>query len=581
MLLAVSTLLLVLGSSIVAALSPVILKHVVDILSHDGAYGLIDASAYLILGYALSQWLARILREFQGMFLGRTDQRLNRRLSDDFFQHLIALPLSFHLDRRTGGLSQILANGLLGYRIVLQHLINSILPLVIEFITIGAVLVLLGHPFFLGIIGMSTLSFVAAFWMGAVRVRTPARDAATAHIDAGAVFTDSVMNIETIKYFGGEPRISQRFSAALKKTENCWGQLYLRRMENGVLVASIFGVSLGLSVYVAAQAVHAGSMTIGEFVLVNSYILQLTRPVEMMGFALRDIAQGLVFIEKMAALLDVKTELDPAGWRQETPFECDDLVFENVSLAYGADRFVLRDLNLVVRSGKTVAIVGRSGSGKSSLMRLLMRLLEPTKGRIRVGRMPLSELSLWSLRDAIAVVPQDTILFNDSIAYNIALGRRQSNREEVIRAARIAGIHDFIAGLPDGYDTKVGERGLKLSGGERQRVAIARATIRDPKIFIFDEATSSLDAKTERAVLESLITISEKKTAIVITHRLSTVVHADEIVVLDEGIIVERGVHDVLLGQNGLYAALWHAQQDGWHHSHDGCERFASQAAST
>jgi ATP-binding cassette subfamily B protein len=563
------------ASSVMSALSPVILQKLVDHLSHGAARKIAFGSAFLILLYVVSLWLAKVLRELQEMFLGRADQRLNRRLSTDYFQHLISLPLSYHLDRRTGALSQTLTDGLRGYRIILQHLVNSVLPLVIEFAAMSVILVLLGHAIFLGITAISIASYIVAFWIGVIVISTPARRASIAHIDAGAVFADSVMNLETIKYFRGESRLGRRFRAAARRTERCWRKIFARRMTNGIVVASIFGLTLGVSVYVAAEGFYTGRMTIGEFVLVNAYILQMVRPVEAMGFALRDIAQGRAFIDRMSALLNVKDERHLATGNGRPMLHDAALAFEDVFLAYEGDRFVLRGFNLLVRPGMTLAVVGRSGSGKSSLVRLLMRLVEPTGGRIRIGGESLSDISLTALRDAISVVPQDTILFNDSIAFNIAIGRRRSTTEDVVAAAKVAGIHEFIVGLPDGYETKVGERGLRLSGGERQRVAIARAAIRKPQMYIFDEATSSLDPETENAIVRSLIGIAGKATTIVISHRLITVVHADEIVVLDDGAIVEKGTHESLIAQAGLYAAMWRVQRGYLRNVHEGIIRVA------
>jgi len=565
----------VFASSVISALSPVILQKLVDHLSHHEDMKVTFGSACLIIFYVVSRWLAKVLRELQEMFLGRADQRLNRRLSTDYFQHLISLPLSYHLDRRTGALSQTLTDGLRGYRIVLQHLVNSVLPLVIEFAAMSVILVLLGHSIFLGITAVSVASYVVAFWIGAIVISRSARAASSAQIDVGALFADSVMTLENIKYFRGESRIVRRFRAASRKTENCWRKIFARRMWNGLIVASIFGLTLGVSIYAATASFYAGRMTLGEFVLVNAYVLQMVRPVEAMGFALRDISQGRAFIDRMSALLDLEIERDTGAGSGQPIFHNADLLFEDVFLAYEGDRFVLRGFNLAVRPGMTLAIVGRSGSGKSSLVRLLMRLIEPTGGRIWIGDKHLSEMSVTALRDAIGVVPQDAILFNDTIGFNIAIGRRRSTAEDILAAAKVAGIHEFITGLPDGYETKVGERGLRLSGGERQRVAIARAAIRKPEMYIFDEATSSLDPETENAIVRSLMSIAERTTTIVISHRLATVAHADEIVVLDDGVIVARGTHESLIAQPGLYAAMWRVQRGNLHHVHEGNVRFA------
>jgi ATP-binding cassette subfamily B protein len=556
----VGALLLMLGSSIVSALSPLLLKVLVDALEHDFTLGV--GPAYLVLSYAGANWFSRSLGETRAMFYGRADQRVQIQMSNDVFWHVMSLPLRFHLDRKTGALHQTLANGLMGYRIVQHHLVNSILPVVIEVVTMGSVLVALGHAVFLVIIGISMLSYTAAFWIGAKSVSEPARDASIAQIDAGAVFTDSILNYETVKIFNAESRVRSRFIGALRKTEGRWSELYKRKMVTGIAVVTIFALTLGLSVYVAADAVMQGSMSIGEFVLVGAYVVQLTRPLEMIGFAFRDIVQGVAFIEKMAELLRAKPEADLAN--DHIPFSGHgrELVFENISFGYDADRHILQNVSFVVPPGKTLAIVGASGSGKSSLIRLLLRLVDPTDGKIYLGGVPLRSMPISVLRNAIAVVPQDIAMFNDSIAYNIALGRQGSTDEEVVAAAKVADIHEFILGLPDRYDTKVGERGVKLSGGEKQRIAIARAAIKGPEIFVFDEATSSLDSRSEQAIFRSFVDIAAKTTTIIIAHRLSTVVHADEIVVLDAGSVIERGVHDRLIQQGGVYAAMWRAQNE-------------------
>ena len=560
------TLLLLLGSSVVAAIAPLILKALVDALDVDSTPTIDIGPAFLVAAYALALWLSKSLGEVRTMFLGRADRRVQRQLSNKFFQHVMSLPLRFHLNRKTGAISQTLTNGLLGYRIVLHHLVNSVLPMAIEFATMGAILILLGHPVFLVIIGTSIAFYSVAYWIGALRVSVPARDASTAHIHAGAVFTDSILNFETVKYFNGESQVHRRFIDALRKTERRWAALLVRKMENGLAIATIFAISLGVSVYVAASSVQNGDMSLGEFVLVNAYVIQLARPLEMLGFAFRDIVQGVAFIEKTAELLAEKREVrfEEDDVSESVPYG--ELVFDNISFAYETNRCVLKDVHFVVPPGKTLAIVGTSGSGKSSLIRLLLRLVEPTKGQISIGGVPLSNISISTLRNAVAVVPQDTALFNDTIAFNIAFGKQGSTHEEIVAAARVADIHGFIGKLPDGYDTQVGERGIKLSGGEKQRLAIARAAIRQPEIFVFDEATSSLDSRTEREILKNIVKVSEETTAVVIAHRLSTVIHADEIVVLEQGKVVERGTHRVLLLQRGPYAALWRAQHDGANH---------------
>lgn len=552
--------LLVLGSSVAIGLAPMLLKLVIDGLEHSWAQTTSEALFLLAIAYALLHWLGRALGELRGMLSGRAEQRIQRLLSNSLFEHIMSLPLSFHLERKTGALSQTLTNGLLGYRILLQHVLLTVLPLLIQLTTISVVLLALNHVVFLAIVGVSVLCYLLAFWAGAKRIGHPARAASNAHIDAGAVLTDSILNYETVKYFSAEANVHDRFADALVETERQWSDLFMRKMENGLIIATIFALSLGVSVCFAAYQVKRGYMSIGEFVLVNTYMLQIAGPLQMIGFAFRDIAQGLGFIEKMTDLFGERREPEDSERSAVVPNGQPYLVFEDVSYSYSRGHRVLIDVSFSIPSGKSVAIVGASGSGKSSLIRLLTRLVEPDKGRICLNGTPLSNIRVADLRKAIAVVPQDIALFNDSIAYNIGFGRPKCSEAAIIKAARVAHIHDFIVGLPMGYETVVGERGLKLSGGQKQRLAIARAVIRDPRIFVFDEATASLDSGTEQAILHDLKRIARATTTLIIAHRLSTIAHADEIVVLDRGRVVERGTHGELMESGGAYAVMWRAQ---------------------
>lgn len=554
-------LLIVLISSALAALSPVILKFVVDSLTEPDAANVIFLTVgLLVLAYAGSHWLSRLLGELRTLMIGRADQRLHRNLSLRLFKHVMALPLWFHLERKTGALSQTLANGLLGYRLVVQHLVSTVLPVIVEIAMMSVVLIVLGYPVFLGIIGVTLACYAIAFMIGASIITNPARAVSAAHIDANALLTDSIINYETIKSFSAEPLMHRRMDDAFAETESRWAQFFLRKAKNGALVGTIFAVSLGVSVYVAVLEVQRGGMSIGDFVLIHAYMLRIFRPVEMLGFAFRDIAQGVAFIEKMIEVLREQPEQASSERARALPSGPGELVFDCVSFSYNNERRVLENVSFRVPSGKTVALVGPSGSGKSSLIRLLVRFWEPDSGGILIDGTPISEVSGSSLRAAIAVVPQDTVLFNDTIAYNIRMGSADSTDAEVESAARLAHIHDFIAARPEGYNTMVGERGLKLSGGEKQRIAIARAALRRPRIFVFDEATSSLDSKTEQQILRNIDEVSKETTTIVIAHRLSTVVSADEILVLEHGRIVERGSHQELILVGGVYEKMWKAQ---------------------
>jgi ATP-binding cassette subfamily B protein len=361
----------------------------------------------------------------------------------------------------------------------------------------------------------------------------------------------------------------------LVRTEDESVRFYLQFAVNGLCVSVIYAAFLACTIWYAVREVEQGRISIGTFVLINTYMLQIVRPVETVGYAVQSLSQGMAYLDKMLDLLHQKSEDIPQG--ESAPLTGPGrLEFEQVGVSYRADRVVLRDVSFRLQAGETLGIVGGSGSGKSTLVRLVTRLMEPDGGRILLDGIPIQEVPLARLREAIAVVPQDTILFNDTIGYNIGFAKRDSGPEDIEVAAKLAHLHDFIAGLPDGYDTRVGERGVKLSGGEKQRVSIARAAIKSPRIFVFDEATSSLDSATEREILRNIKQLSLHCTTLIIAHRLSTVVHADQIVVLESGMIVERGTHASLLERGGRYAALWRAQHQRAEAGHEELPEVAS-----
>ncbi len=570
------TLFFVLGTAIFAALAPIALKFAVDGLGSGqwvsvkspfpilGQTSITLGPVALILFYIFSLWISRSFGEIRWFFFGTADQRLQRRLSRRLFGHVINLPMSFHLDRETGALNQTLAQGLAGYRVLLNHAVFTILPVLIEVLMIGAVLAFLSQPIFLAILSLSVIGYGAAFAYGVARIIGPSRDVSATQVDAYANLTDSILNTETVKYFNAERFIGERYDSALAKSERHWATFYARKSMNGVLVAGVFGLSLGAAIFAGVLQVRQGAMTLGDFVLVNAYMLQIVRPLETLGVALRDIAYGVAFIEKMMGLMDRKTEEGAAetaiAGDGRAPVGTGQLEVRKIAFSYLPDRQILNDISFTVEPGKTLAVVGSSGAGKSSLIRLLMRFYDPNEGEICLNGQSIHAMALADLRRAIAVVPQDTVLFNDTIAYNIGFGKQGSSPAEIEQAARLAHIHDKILAMPQGYQTKVGERGLKLSGGEKQRVSIARAALKNPQMFVFDEATSSLDSKTEQTILDNLIEVSKGMTTLIIAHRLSTVVHADEIIVLDRGEIVERGRHETLVKKNGAYAAMWRAQ---------------------
>lgn len=575
----VLTLLLVLGTAALAALAPVALKYAVDGLRNIPQSGTSPATpafmspATFILFYIFSLWLSRSLGEARWFFYGTADQRLNRNLSRRLLSHVIDLPMSFHLDRKTGALNQTLVQGLSGYRILTNHAVFTVFPVLVEVTMVAAVLVFLFQAEFLLILGISVIAYAAVFGLGAARIIGPTREVSATQIDAYANMTDSLLNTETVKSFSAESQINDRYDSALAASEHWWSVFYGRKSENGFLAAAVFALSLGAAMTLGALRVQQGVISVGDFVLINAYMLQIVRPLETLGAAFRDIAYGAAFIEKMMSLMDRKPEahkikdhktgalaVSAVEGNSRGPTGAGRLEMRRVSFSYLPDRKILKDIDFKIKPGETTAIVGKSGAGKSSLVRLLMRFYKPADGDILLNGQSVLETPLEVLRRSIAIVPQDTILFNDSIAYNIAFGRQGASQAEIEQAAKFAHIHDRIMAVPDGYQTIVGERGLKLSGGEKQRVSIARAVLKRPQLFIFDEATSSLDAKTEQSIMSNLIEISRGMTTLIISHRLSMIAHADEILVLEQGRIAERGRHDSLLKKNGPYAAMWRAQ---------------------
>jgi ATP-binding cassette subfamily B protein len=456
----------------------------------------------------------------------------------------------------------VLDNGIRGVRELLFDLVFLILPLFAEIAFISVVLLGTLPPLF-GALALATLVLYGAClvagseWLRRHQRRAVA-EGAKAHGDA----VDSLLNHETVKYFGNEEHVAERYDRALRRVEELQVRALTWRSLTGALQVSILGAGLTAMLVMAGLEVGRGVLSVGDLVLVNTYLLQLLRPLERLGQIYRSIKQSLTDVEQMMTLLAERPEIADAPGAGPLPSGPGALAFEGVGFAYDPRRPVLERVSFSIEPGRTLAIVGASGAGKSTIGRLLFRFYDPGSGRILLDGTDVRTVRQSSLREAIAVVPQDAVLFNDTIFYNIAFGRPDATREEVERAAGLARVHDFVTALPDGYDTQVGERGLKLSGGEKQRIAIARAILKRPRVFLFDEATSALDSHTERAIRDSLAEVSRGTTTLVIAHRLSTVVHADEILVLDGGRVVERGTHAALLARRGPYAALWSRQQD-------------------
>ncbi|OZB19118.1 MAG: hypothetical protein B7X53_01205 [Hyphomonas sp. 34-62-18] len=549
-----------------SALGPVALKLLIDALSGEGVSvtGMVAAPLLLLALYVGAQWAGRLASELRMLLFAGAEQSISRKLSRKVFAHVMALPLSFHLGRATGAVAQTLENGLQGYRLVMQHALFTLLPGVLEILIMAVIIAVVLDPVFLVVFGACALAYVIVFVDGARKVLRASRAVSSARIDANAQLADGLLNFETVKSFSGEHAVTRRYDAALETTQGRWREFYRARFANGALIAIVFAAGLAATLWLGLTRVQSGAMTIGDFVLVNAYMLQIVRPLELLGFGIRDIGQGAAFIERMLALLDEEAEPRAAAMTSgaapaEMPAK---ITFENVTFSYNNGRPVLNDLSFEIAPGSVTALVGPSGGGKSSIVRLIMRFYEPDSGRILIDGVPVAGYPPAELRQMIAVVPQDTSLFNASLAFNIGFPEYESARENIEQAARLANLDGLVAKLPDGLDTIVGERGLKLSGGEKQRVAIARASLKQPRLFIADEATSSLDSRTEAQIVENLAIAARGITTLIIAHRLSTIVKADDIIVVEHGRIAERGRHDTLLAQAGLYAELWRAQTE-------------------
>ncbi len=550
---------LIAGGSVVTALGPVALKWVVDSFTPHAA-GIAVAPVLVIGFYVSSQWLTRALGEMLAYTYSKAERRLFRSLRERLFAHLLQLPFGFHLRRQTGALSQILENGLGGFQMAVYHLTFAVFPMTVELITMVVVLARLAPSMFLWLFTGALVCYSVTYACAAVVLIRRAAAAADADTLANGAILDGIMNVEIVKYFTAESTVVRKARHALLHAEDEWISYYRRFSFAGLTVAAIFGAFLATAMLLAVRQIQHSHMTVGNFVLIYSYMLQITRPAEALGTAIQSLSRGYGMALKMMDLFREPPEphqgVTAGAWHVRGK-----LKYEAVSVSYDGRRTALNDVSFEVAAGKTLGIVGASGSGKSTLVRLLVRFLEPDHGRILLDDRSIATLPLTTLRQSIAVVPQETILFDDTIGYNIGFGKDGATQVDIEQAARLARLHDFIAHLPLRYDTRVGERGIQLSAGERQRVSIARAAIKRPAIYVFDEATSSLDTNTEREILCSLRAMARSSTTIMIAHRLSTVVRADEIIVLDAGEIVERGAHGALLAKNGHYARFWRAQQ--------------------
>lgn len=569
------TLGLVFVTSIAAGLTPVLLKALIDALDTDPT-STTDLVWLLAVLYPCAHWLTKSFGLLREAVHSQAEQHAQKLLAGELFRHVVSLPLRFHLELPPGTITQTLNNGLFGFRMVLHHFMLTLVPVAIELMTMTVVLCLVGQRVFLLVVGVAVAVNSLAFWNGIAHIAQPARAVASSRIEANTILTDSLLNCETIKCFNAEATACLRFGQALRTTEEAWKLLYARKIRNSLVVSGVFALALAASVYFASRQVLQNSMTIGEFVLMNAYLLQLMQPLERVGLAIRDIAESRAWIAKMTELLDYPREWDSQNpWLPLIP--CNPKVeFERVSFTYGTGSEVVKDVSFTVAPGTTVAIVGASGSGKSSLVRLLARLIEPTTGQILIDGVPLSRIPIAEVRRALAIVPQEIGLLDASIAYNIGIGRPGCTNAEIAQAARTACLHTWLSRLPEGLETKVGNRGMRLSGGEKQRIAIARAVLKRPKILVLDEMTSSLDGSTEQAILQNIRSAASTVTTLVIAHRVSTIIDADEIVVMHNGRIVERGKHNDLLRFDGAYAAMWRTNSGSHVTSPDAAEQNQS-----
>ena len=551
--------LLLLAAKLLTIWVPILYKHAVDALSPSNI--IVAAPVALIVAYGAARAMSQGFNELRTAVFAKVSQRAIRRLALSAFRHLHALSLRFHLERRTGGLSRAIERGASGIDFLLSFMLFNVVPTVFEMLVVCGILWRLYNWTFAAVIFATiivyiTFTFSVTDWR--VRVR---REMNERNTEANSKAVDAMLNFETVKYFANEEYEARRYDASLLAYERAAVKSDTSLAVLNLGQATIIAIGLVTIMILAGEGVAAAQMTVGDFVLVNAYLMQLYTPLSFLGVVYRNIKQSLTDIEQMTALLAVKPEIEDRPAAPALIVGAGAVAFRRVDFRYDPRRPILSDVDFAVASGATVAIVGPSGAGKSTIARLLFRFYDVDAGAIEIDGQDIRDVTQTSLRRAIGVVPQDTVLFNDSIDYNIAYGRPGASRAEIEEAARLARIHDFVAALPDGYETLVGERGLKLSGGEKQRVAIARVILKAPKILVFDEATSALDTKTEREIQASLGEVSAGRTTLVIAHRLSTIVDADEILVLDGGRIAERGHHADLLRRRGVYAAMWARQQ--------------------
>ena len=543
---------------------PLVLKRVVDALDAV-QHPLIVVPIALIIAYGALRIIGVVFSELRDAIFARVTQHTMRRTALKVFRHLHGLSLRFHLDRKTGGVSRDIERGIRGINFVLNFTVFNIIPTLVEIGLIAAIL-FAHYNLWFALLPFATALIYIAFTLGVTEWRLKFRRAMNEmDSQANTRAVDSLLNYETVKYFGNEQFEARRYDEHLGRWEQAAVKNQTSLASLNVGQGSIIGIGMTVMMLMAAQAVAAHTMTLGDLVMINTYLLQMFIPMNFLGFVYREIKHSLADMEKMFALLDEPQEVRDHPGASPLEIRAGAVRFEGVSFGYTPRRRILHGVDIDIPTGCKVAVVGPSGGGKSTLVRLLFRFYDTDEGRITIDGQDIREVTQQSVREAIGIVPQDTVLFNDTIYYNIAYARPEAEREEVIRAAELAHLQGFIAALPDGFDTMVGERGLKVSGGEKQRIAIARVILKNPHILVFDEATSALDSESERAILKALREVATNHTTLVIAHRLSTVIDADRILVMDAGRIVEGGTHRELLQHNATYARMWQLQQEKSH----------------